>query len=146
MSKISERTQKTLNIRKFNILMIGNVGCGKSSIIQQSINKKFGSLPTTIGVEFNTKTTFCVPNETINLDIWDLAGQDSFSAVQNVYYRQADGIFFVYDCMLNTAEQENSLKKWVCNFVQPLHLWCCGVSSVVPLHWQRYVAISYIFY
>jgi hypothetical protein len=35
--------------------------------------------------------------------------------------------------MINKKAQTGN-KFWVCNFVQPLHLWCCGVSSVMPLH------------
>jgi hypothetical protein len=33
----------------------------------------------------------------------------------------------------------------VCNFVQPLHLWCCGVSSVVLLHHDNVVPLYHTF-
>ena len=38
-----------------------------------------------------------IGEKTVNLKIWDSAGQERFRSIQKYYYNQVDGILFVYD-------------------------------------------------
>ena len=81
----------------FKILLIGNSGVGKSSILLSFIENKFiESFLPTIGVDFKIKTLF-LNNKNIKMQIWDTAGQERFKTITSSYYKGAHGIFLVYD-------------------------------------------------
>ena len=81
----------------FKILLIGNSGVGKSSIVQTYVDKIFNeNYLTTIGVDFKVKT-ITADDKIIKMQIWDTAGQERFRSITNSYYRGAHGIFIVYD-------------------------------------------------
>jgi Ras-related protein Rab-1A len=81
----------------FKILLIGNSGVGKSSIVQMYSEKQFSeNFLSTIGVDFKVKTV-TVDDKIVKMQIWDTAGQERFRSITNSYYRGAHGIFIVYD-------------------------------------------------
>jgi Ras-related protein Rab-11A len=64
----------------------------------------------TIGADFAAKRAE-VDGKEITAQIWDLAGQDRFSSVREVYYRGATGALLVFDITrLNTYE---IIPKWI---------------------------------
>ena len=81
----------------FKILLIGDSGVGKSSLILRFVDDTYtDSFTTTIGVDFKVKIV-TVGDKTIKLQIWDTAGQDRFRTITSSYYRGAHGIIVVYD-------------------------------------------------
>lgn len=87
----------------FKILLIGDSGVGKSSLLVSFISNADGDLaPTigiytpTIGVDFKIKT-LTVSGKRLKLTIWDTAGQERFRTLTSSYYRGAQGIILVYD-------------------------------------------------
>ena len=88
---------------------------GKTSLKDQYIGHGFQSdyLPT-LGADFVSKeisiTKKGVTNK-IKLQIWDLAGQPTFSNVRALYYKHAVGAFLVFDVV--QPESLQSLKKWI---------------------------------
>ena len=42
------------------------------------------------------KDNYIVDDETFSLEIYDTAGQDSFTGMRDFYYRDMDGFLFVY--------------------------------------------------
>ena len=81
----------------FKILLIGNSGVGKSSILLKFATSSFSeSYIQTIGVDFKTKT---IEHEGKNykLQVWDTAGQERFKSIMNAYYRGANAVIIVYD-------------------------------------------------
>ena len=81
----------------FKLLMIGDSGTGKSSLIMRFAEDSFnGSFISTIGVDFKIKTVD-VDGSKIKLQIWDTAGQERFRTIVSSYYRGAHGIIVVYD-------------------------------------------------
>jgi small GTP-binding protein len=79
------------------ICMVGMFGTGKTSLVQQFIHSRFSEkYHSTVGVKVDRKE-IAVAGETVNLLLWDLAGQDKFQNVQASYLRGSSGIIFVVD-------------------------------------------------
>ncbi|KAL7228601.1 hypothetical protein ACSBR2_007332 [Camellia fascicularis] len=83
----------------FKVLLIGDSGVGKSSLLLSFIsnsNKDLQDLSPTIGVDFKIKL-LTVGGKRLKLTIWDTAGQERFGTLISSYYRGAHGIILVYD-------------------------------------------------
>lgn len=60
----------------FKVLVIGDVGVGKSSIILRHVNKRFDEkYKATIGVDFAMKTMEWDDNTVVRLQLWDIGGE-----------------------------------------------------------------------
>ena len=94
------------------ILFIGDSSVGKKSLIFRYTDSYFFSVNTlcTIGVEYiEHKINF--KNKNIVLKIWDTSGQERFHSITKTFYRNADGIIFVFD-VTNKDSFEN-IKEWL---------------------------------
>jgi len=96
---------------QFKILLVGESGVGKSSLLLRYTEDTFEDLPPTIGVDFQTKKV-TVGGFRVKLTLWDTAGQERFRTLTSAYYRGAHGVLFVYD--VTRRESFDSLKdEWV---------------------------------
>ncbi|XP_058205071.1 ras-related protein RABC2a-like [Rhododendron vialii] len=83
----------------FKILLIGDSGVGKSSLLLSFISnstRDLQDLSPTIGVDFKIKV-LTVGGKRLKLTIWDTAGQERFGTLISSYYRGAHGMILVYD-------------------------------------------------
>ncbi|RWR91974.1 ras-related protein RABC2a [Cinnamomum micranthum f. kanehirae] len=80
----------------FKILVIGDSGVGKSSLLVSFISDANAQLSPTIGVDFKIKL-LTIGGKRLKLTIWDTAGQERFRTLTSSYYRGAQGIILVYD-------------------------------------------------
>ncbi|XP_059643954.1 ras-related protein RABC1-like isoform X1 [Cornus florida] len=80
----------------FKLLMIGDSGVGKSSLLLSFTSDTFEDLSPTIGVDFKVKYVI-IGGKKLKLAIWDTAGQERFRTLTSSYYRGAQGIIMVYD-------------------------------------------------
>jgi small GTP-binding protein len=95
----------------FKVIVLGDSGVGKSSIISRFVSDKFSFCPdATIGVSFCIKSV-TVGQETINLQVWDTAGQEIYRAVTRSYYRNSDCAILV--CDLTKPLSFDSLSYWI---------------------------------
>uniref|UniRef100_UPI00398E838E ras-related protein Rab-18-like n=1 Tax=Pristiophorus japonicus TaxID=55135 RepID=UPI00398E838E len=93
------------------ILMIGESGVGKSSLLLRFTDGTFDSeIGSTIGVDFKVKTMKCDGNS-VKLAIWDTAGQERFRTLTPSYYRGAQGVILVYD--VTRRETFVKLENWL---------------------------------
>lgn len=83
----------------FKILIIGDSGVGKSSLLLRFTDDTYSdNYISTIGVDFKIKTIELGSN-VVKLQIWDTAGQERFRNIVSSYYRGAHGIIVVYDVL-----------------------------------------------
>ncbi len=100
--------------RKYKILLLGAGNVGKTSLVRTFVEKRFSEdyLPS-IGANLFVKA-FTLPREkgktTVQLTIWDIAGQEQFRPMMATYHRGAKGVFFVAD--LTSIESFDLLPKW----------------------------------
>ncbi|KAF5750435.1 Ras-related protein RABC2a [Tripterygium wilfordii] len=80
----------------FKILLIGDSGVGKSSLLASFISTYVKDLPPTIGMDIKIKL-LTVGDKKLKLTIWDTAGQERYRTLTSSYYRDAHGIILVYD-------------------------------------------------
>ena len=94
------------------VVLIGESGVGKTSIISRYISNKFSSLfASTPGASFTVKTVFIREyKKSIRFDIWDTAGQEKYRALTKVFYKSARVCILVYDITRRTSFEE--LKKY----------------------------------
>ncbi|XVE95606.1 hypothetical protein REPUB_Repub02eG0113200 [Reevesia pubescens] len=80
----------------FKLLLIGDSGVGKSTLLLSFTSDTFEELNPTIGVDFKVKHV-TLGGKKLKLAIWDTAGQERFRTLTSSYYRGAQGIIMVYD-------------------------------------------------
>ena len=82
----------------FKIVLIGESGVGKTSIISQFVDQIFeDDLQTSTGGSFSSKTLTFNNGKTIKLEIWDTAGQERYRALTKIFYKNALAAVLVYD-------------------------------------------------
>jgi len=95
----------------FKLLIIGDSGVGKSSLLVRFADNHFsGNYITTIGVDFKIRTIE-LHGEKVKLQIWDTAGQERFRTITSTYYRGTHGVIVVYD--VTSGESFANVKRWL---------------------------------
>ncbi len=119
MSKKNKIVKKDNNKNTFKIILLGDAGTGKTSLINAFFNKDFNEkIYSTLSPECSKKEITIDGNKYI-IDIWDTAGQEKFSSLTKIFVKGSHIIIFVYD--ITNEKTFNHLIKWV-NIVEEL-LW-----------------------
>ena len=81
------------------VVLLGESGVGKTSIISQYTTKKFNAREqTSVSAQFTSKIIdFPEFEKSIKFDIWDTVGQEKYRSLTKIFYRDAKVIVFVYD-------------------------------------------------
>ena len=96
--------------QELKIVMLGNPSVGKTSIIDRLIRKSFGGQnATTLGAMFMTYWVE-IDGKSYKLQIWDTAGQERLRTIASIYYRDAQGVFLVYDT--TSLSSLEGLESW----------------------------------
>jgi small GTP-binding protein len=91
---------------KFNVVFVGSVGGGKTSIIKKHFNNdSVEKHVTTIAIDF-------IPTKIndIEMAIWDTCGQERFMSITSSYFMRGHIFVLVHDIM--DSEVSNDLNKW----------------------------------
>ena len=88
----------TLKVHSFNrhthyiiacqVIIIGDAGVGKTSLIHQLTKKRFNKIVMpTLGVDFSAKNLHISDAMTIRLHLWDVAGQERYRCLSRAYLK-----------------------------------------------------------
>lgn len=95
----------------FKIVMLGDTGVGKTSLVSQWIDGTYASDQTpTIGAAYSQKTVN-VKETSLIVQIWDTAGEEKYQAMAPIYSQNAIGALIVFD--LTRKETMDHVEKWV---------------------------------
>ena len=93
------------------ICLLGEGAVGKTSLRQRFLGKGFEtSYLITLGADFATQTIE-IDQETLRYQIWDLAGQATFSSLRSLYYKGSVGALLVFD--VTRPETLLALDNWI---------------------------------
>jgi Ras-related protein Rab-1A len=110
------RVQRALAQEKFyhtifKVVLKGDVGTGKSSILSRFADDVFSeAYVSTLGVDFKIKI-MDVMDKRIKLQIWDTSGQERFNTMTRVYNRGAEGALLIYS--ISDHNSFNNLIKYI---------------------------------
>ena len=102
---------------KINIklIILGDSGVGKSSIIQRYYSDSFNeNLQITLKANFLEKEII-INNQKINLELWDTAGQEKYRSLTQIFVKNSKIIIFAYS--VTSLKSFESLNFWY-EFVQ----------------------------
>lgn len=113
MPDLNNKSVNNVKDHLYKILVIGDLGAGKTSIIKRYVHQFFSQhYRATIGVDFALKVINWDANTTIRLQLWDIAGQERYGNMTRVYYKEAVGAFIVFDVTrINTFESVTNWKN-----------------------------------
>ena len=104
--------EQNLKLVEYKIILVGDSGVGKTSILKKFINNEFNEdIKCTINIDFFSKSIKIDKNLYTNLKIYDTAGQEKYRALIKNYYQGTDGIILVFD--LTNENSFNKLKSWI---------------------------------
>lgn len=93
------------------ILIVGDSNVGKTSLLLKYTDDYFSeSHVATIGVEYKIKTLI-LRGMQIKLQIWDTSGQERFRSLTQNFFRNANGVLFVYD--ITEKKSFDNIKEWM---------------------------------
>jgi small GTP-binding protein len=79
------------------LCMLGGFGVGKTSLVRRFVHSVFSdTYLTTVGVKIDKKTVE-LAGKTVNLILWDLAGEDDLASLRMSYLRGAAGYLLIAD-------------------------------------------------
>ena len=97
--------------KAFKVIVIGDISVGKTAIVNRYTKEEFyDNIQSTIGADYTSKIVQ-LDDEFVKLNIWDLSGQERYSSLFSVFFREAKGCFIVYD-ISKKKSFENLEKKF----------------------------------
>jgi small GTP-binding protein len=99
------------------VILIGDGGTGKTSLVNRFVHRKFSRLyKTTIGVDITPlRARIKDTGEVIRFVLWDMSGQTHFERFRTRFYTGTSGALVVYD--LTSANSYRTIPSWIkeCN-------------------------------
>ena len=89
------------------IVLLGETGVGKTSIITRYISGLFSQVVmTSTGSSFVSKKIELDNNKKVKLQIWDTAGQEKYRSLAKIFYQNASAAVLVYDITLKKSFEQ----------------------------------------
>ena len=98
---------------ELKILLVGDKNAGKTEIVEKYVDNRSNDIHlTTIGSEHKDKI-ITIDNYEIKLMIWDTSGQERYRSINRNFFRNTDGIIFVYN--VTDLSSFEHIKEWIRN-------------------------------
>ncbi len=95
----------------FKLIIAGDGGVGKTTLVNKLVNDIFlETTGITVGIEFMVKR-LKVDGDVVDLQIWDLGGQERYRFILPEYCKGAHGALFIYDTTSYTSLQH--MEDWM---------------------------------
>ena len=95
----------------FKLVMLGNSGVGKTSLVKYEITNKFNNENESTVIFDHSLKNFSILDKIVRLQIWDLCGQEEyFSSIKN-FYRSSTCIIIVF--ALDNLVSFNLVNRWI---------------------------------
>ena len=92
------------------IILVGNSGVGKTSIINRFHNNSYkDNISATIAMNYVEKKVK-IKGKKLTINIWDTAGQEKYKSVNKLFIKNSNIVIFVYG--INSKESFNELTYW----------------------------------
>ncbi|MFX0104175.1 MAG: Rab family GTPase [Candidatus Hodarchaeota archaeon] len=112
----------------FKITVVGDAAVGKTSLIKRYTTNTFEKdYISTLGMQFS-RYEESLGGEKVELFIWDLAGQESFSSLRDRFYKGSRGAIIVFSLAPEEIETYRSINKWLSNIKE-----ACGSIPILLL-------------
>ena len=92
------------------IIIIGDVATGKTSVINRYIYEKFENYSKATTTPYFHSKIVKIKGISLQVNFWDIPGQDRNQLVTGPFARYVDGIIFC--CDVNNPKSRNNLKLW----------------------------------
>ena len=100
-----------MSVINLQILLLGDSSVGKTSLLMRYINNEFKeSMMSTIGMDIHKKQ-IKISNKEVLLHLVDITGQERFKSVARTYYKDVDGIIFIFD--VTNKDSFIHIKDWL---------------------------------
>ncbi len=110
----------------FKIVVIGDAAVGKTSLIKRYTTNTFEKdYISTLGMQFS-RYEENISGIMVELFLWDLAGQESFSILRDRFYKGSSGAIIVFSLAPEEIETYRHIDKWLSNIKD-----ACGNVPVV---------------
>ncbi len=95
------------SIELFKVVLLGESGVGKTSIISQFIDNNFQEdLQTSTGGTFSSKSFEYGDGKILKFEIWDTAGQERYRSLTKMFYKDSNAAILVYDITRKESYEE----------------------------------------
>ena len=110
----------------FKITVVGDGAVGKTSLIKRYTTNTFEKdYISTLGMQFSRYEEI-VNGEMVELFLWDLAGQESFSSLRDKFYQGSSGAIIVFSLAPEEIESYDHIDQWLSNIKE-----ACGRIPII---------------
>lgn len=97
---------------KSKLVVVGDCGCGKTSMINKYVKGHFSETYTPTGFDTYTSTYHVSDTYKIHMSIWDTSGDAGYDRVRPLSYNDADLVIICF-AVDNPDSMENVVSKWI---------------------------------
>ena len=92
------------------IMVIGDIGVGKTSIIRRYVDSDYSpEYRISVQLDFRQKQV-AVGERRVNIQLWDVPGQERFGGMTSVYYKYSHGALVTFDlARYNHSKQDRPI-------------------------------------
>ena len=110
--KVNQNEVPENNAYNIKIIIVGEIGVGKTSVIRRYLTDKFIEGETTsIGYEMQNKSIELEDETKVNLNIIDTAGEEKYGNLPNQYFKDCQGVIIMYD--LTEKNSFSKIEHWL---------------------------------